>query len=280
LANKESVAEMNTKVTCTDIDDLMIAGPENLLQSPDAVEHIARCKHCRCLVRLLQKIEEEPVPGERVVERIQAMIAARLQPVRPLAPMPFFLGACAVTFLGVVATGIMPPTINGWAALNEVQRIAVFSTLTSSAVLLAVSMIGQMVPGSKYARAPRLVPISVLTALMVILAVTFRPREEGAFVQSGLACVRRGLTYSIPAALLFWLLLRRGAILFPQLVGAAVGGLAGLAGFSVLELNCPNMNLFHIVVWHWGVGLIGTAAGAFIGAIAKHVQRRHTPKTV
>jgi hypothetical protein len=265
---------MNTKVTCTDIDDLMIAGPENLRQSQDAVEHIARCKNCRCLVRLLQKIEEEPVSGERVVERIQAMIAACLQPVRPLAPMPFFLCACAVIFLGVVVTGIMPSTINGWAALNAVQRIAVFSTLASSAVLLAVSMIGQMVPGSKHALAPRLVPISVLTALMVILAVTFRPRGEGAFVQSGLACVWRGLTYSIPAALLFWLLLRRGAILFPQLVGAAVGCLAGLAGFSVLELNCPNMNLFHIVVWHWGVGLIGTAIGAIIGATAEYVQCR------
>jgi hypothetical protein len=65
-------------------------------------------------------------------------------------------------------------------------------------------------------------------------------------------------------------------MLFPQLVGAAVGGLAGLAGFSVLELNCPNMNLFHIVVWHWGVGLIGTAAGAIIGAVAEYVRRRRS----
>jgi hypothetical protein len=279
LANKESVTEMSIKVTCTDIDDLMISGPEGLLQSPDAVEHIARCTHCSGLVRLLQKIEEEPVPGERLLDRIQAMIATRLQPVRPLAPMPFFVVACAVIFLGVVATGIVRSTMNGWAALNEAQRIAVFSTLIGSAILLAVSMIGQMVPGNKYAIAPGLVPIGVLTALMVILAVTFRPREEEAFVPSGLACVRRGLTYSIPAALLFWLLLRRGTILLPRLVGAAVGGLAGLVGFSVLELNCPNMNLFHIVVWHWGVILIGTAAGALIGAVAEYVQRRRNHET-
>jgi hypothetical protein len=225
-------------------------------------------------VRLLQKIEEAPVPLESQVKRIQAMIAARLQPVRPLAPMRFFLGACAVIFLGVVAIGITPSGMDGWAALNGMQRIAVFATMAASAVILAVSMIGQMAPGNKYALAPTLLPIGVLTVLMIILGVTFRPREELAFVQSGLACVRKGLTYSIPAAFLFWLLLRRGAILSPKLIGAAVGGLAGLTGFSVLELNCPDVNVFHVVIWHWGVILIGTVAGALIGAAAEYIQRR------
>jgi hypothetical protein len=139
-------------------------------------------------------------------------------------------------------------------------------------------MIGLMVPGNKYAVAPTLLPIGVLTTLMVILAVSFRPREELAFVKNGLACVRSGLTFSIPAAFLFWLLLRRGALLFPKLIGAAVGGLAGLAGFSVLEFNCPNVNVLHIVAWHWGVVLIGAAAGALIGAAAECIQRRCSPK--
>jgi hypothetical protein len=55
--------------------------------------------------------------------------------------------------------------------------------------------------------------------------------------------------------------------------------LAGLAGFSVLELNCPDVNVFHIVVWHWGVVLIGTASGALIGAAAEYIQRRRHSKT-
>jgi hypothetical protein len=65
---RSSVTEMSTKVTCTDIDDLMTSGPANLLQSPDALEHMARCKHCSGLVRLLQKIEEAPVPLESQVK--------------------------------------------------------------------------------------------------------------------------------------------------------------------------------------------------------------------
>jgi hypothetical protein len=270
---------MSTKVTCTDIDDLITLGPTILLQSTEAVEHMARCKHCRGLVQTLQKMEKAPAPVESQVKRIQAMIAARLQPVRPLAPARFFLGACAIIFLGVVAIGITPSGMDGWASLSGVQRIAVFATLAASAVLLAVSMIGQMVPGNKYALAPTLLPIGVLTVLMIILAVTLRPREELAFVQSGLACVRRGLTYSVPAVFLFWLLLGRGYILSPRSIGAAVGGLAGLAGFSVLELNCPDVNVFHIVVWHWGVVLIGTASGALIGAAAEYIQRRRHSKT-
>lgn len=265
---------MGTKLTCTDIDDLIASSPVNFLQTPEAVEHMAGCKQCRGLVQTLQKMQQEPAFVESQVERIQALIVARLQPVRPIAPARFFLGACAIIFLSVMAIGITPSGMDGWAALNGMQRIAVFDTLAASAVLLAVSMIGQIVPGNKYALAPTLLPIGVLTVLMIILTVTFRPREELAFVQSGLACVRRGLSYSIPAAFLFWLLLRRGAILSPKLIGAAVGGLAGLAGFSVLELTCPDVNVFHIVVWHWGVVLIGTAAAALIGAVAEYIQRR------
>jgi hypothetical protein len=270
--------KMSTKVTCAEIDDLITSGPVNLL-SRDAEEHMGRCKQCSDLVRMLQKADEAPLPVESQVERIQAMIAALLEPVRPLAPARSFLGACAIIFLSVVAIGITQSGMDGWAALNGMQRIAVFATMATSAALLAVSVIGQMAPGDKYALAPTPLPIGVLTVLIMMLAVTFRPQAEPAFVESGLACVRRGLTYSVLAASLFWLLLRRGAILYPKLIGAAAGGLAGLAGFSVLQLNCPDVNVFHIMVWHWGVILIGTASGALIGAAAEYIQQRRHAKT-
>lgn len=168
--------------------------------------------------------------------------------------------------------------MNGWAALNAAQRISVFATLAASAVLLAVSMIGQMAPGNKYALAPAAVPIGILTALLTTLAATFRPHGESAFIANGLDCLKNSLSFSIPAAFLFWLLLRRGAMLFPKLIGAAAGGLSGLVGLSVLELSCPNVNVFHILVWHWGV-VISATAGALIGAAVEYVQRRRDPET-
>jgi hypothetical protein len=86
--------------------------------------------------------------------------------------------------------------------------------------------------------------------------------------------LRNGITFSIPSAFLFWLVLRRGAILFPKLIGAAAGGLAGLVGLGVLELNCSNLNVFHILVWHWGVVLISAGAGTLLGAAVEYIQKR------
>jgi hypothetical protein len=86
--------------------------------------------------------------------------------------------------------------------------------------------------------------------------------------------MKNGLTYSIPAAVLFWLILRRGALLYPKLIGANAGGLAGLAGLSVLEVNCPNLNVLHILVWHAGVVMVGSLGGAILGTAVESIQWR------
>ena len=266
-------------MTCRDMDDLMSSGPENAILRPEAVEHLVSCAHCRRLKHVLDESWKTSAPSESQLKRIRAGIVDNLQPVRPLAPSRFFLFACAIIFLCVVAVGAMPFGMNGWEALNNAQRIAIFVALIASAVLLASSLVRQMVPGSKYAFAPAALPIAILSALMLIIAVSFRSQEESAFIVSGLACVRNGLTYSMPAAFLFWLVLRRGAILFPKLIGAAAGGLAGLVGLTVLELNCPNLNVFHILLWHWGVVLISSLAGASLGAAVEHIDRWRNRKT-
>ena len=93
------------------------------------------------------------------------------------------------------------------------------------------------------------------------------------FFQSGLTCMKSGLTYSIPGALFFWLLVRRGAILFPNLIGAAAGGLAGFIGLTVLEINCPNLDVYHVLVWHGGVVVISSVAGVLLGAAVEYIDR-------
>jgi hypothetical protein len=110
------------------------------------------------------------------------------------------------------------------------------------------------------------------SVLMSIVRSITRQPGIGRFTD-GLVCMKNGLTYSVPAALLFWLLLRRGAILSPKLIGAVTGGLAGLIGLSVLEVNCPNLNIFHILVWHWGVVLLSSLAGALVGTATEYFDR-------
>ena len=260
-------------MTCRDIDNLMSSASANPNRTPEAVEHLVNCADCRTLVRVLWEGEKIAAVPDTQKKRIQARIAENLKPVRPLAPSRFFLFACAIIFLSIMVIGVTPFGMNGWGALSTAQRFTVFAMIGVSAVLLAISMVGQMVPGSKYTFAPTTLPVGVLAILMVVFAVTFRSKEESTFLADGLACVRSGLTYSIPAMFLFWLLVRRGAILSPKLMGAAAGGLAGLIGLSVLEINCSNLNLFHIMVWHWGVVLISSVAGVLFGTAVEYGER-------
>jgi hypothetical protein len=82
--------------------------------------------------------------------------------------------------------------MHGWAALGMGQRVAVFATLAATAVLLGVSMVGQMVPGSKYALAPGALPVGILTVLLILIAATFRPQADPGFVENRLKCVKNG----------------------------------------------------------------------------------------
>jgi hypothetical protein len=260
-------------MTCRDIDNLMSTALKNPAHDPQVIEHLGKCGACRALVSVLGEGGEETAPLESNLRGIEARIVKTLKPVRPLAPSQFFLFACAIIFLCVVAIGATPFGMNGWGALSLAQRAGIFAALTTSALLLAVSMVGQMVPGSKYALAPGGLPIVILAALLIVLAVAFHPRAEPSFVADGLVCMKNGLTYAIPAVVLFWLVVRRGAMLNPKLIGAAAGGLAGLTGLTVLEINCPNLNVFHIVVWHWGVVLISSGVGALLGATVERIER-------
>jgi hypothetical protein len=263
------------------MDDVINSQSVNSVLGPQPAEHLVHCKRCRSLTRLLDKVAagDGGRPSERQLRQIQTNIAEGLKPARPLPPSRIFLFACAIIFLLVTAAGTFILGLNGWRALTMAQRTAVFMTLAASAVLLAVSMVRQMVPGSKHAFSPATLPLAILAGLMIMMAATFRPQRDSAFLASGLMCLKNGLTYAIPAAFLLWLTLRRGAILFPKLIGAAGGGLAGLIGLSVLEVNCPNLNVFHILVWHGGVVLISSLGGALVGAAAESIDRSRSQKT-
>ena len=266
-------------MTCREMDSVISSCSSNSLVPPEAAEHVIRCERCRRLVRLLDATRELPEPSNSQLKRIQVGMVENLKPVRPLPPSRFFLLAFAIVFLAVVAAGALMLGTSGWGVLSIGQKIAVFATLAASAVLLALSMVRQMVPGSKHVISPTMLPIAILAVLMLVMAAVFRSEEESAFVANGLMCMRNGLAYSIPTAFLFWMVLRRGAILFPKLVGAAAGGFAGLIGLSVIEINCPNLNGYHILIWHWGVVMISSLAGAILGAAVQYIERWRNQKT-
>ena len=259
-------------MTCRDMDDVIGSWSGDSVLEPEHAKHLTHCGRCRALTVVLDNTDVGFHLSERLLRRVQAGMDD-LKPIRPLPPPRILLLASAIVFLSVVVAGALLLGTTGWHVLNMLQRTAVFVTLAVSAVLLANSMVRQMVPGSKHAFAPATLPIAILIALMLVIVATFRSQRELAFILGGLACMKNGLSFSIPAAFLLWLILRRGAVLLPRLIGAAAGGLAGLSGLSVLEVNCPNLNVFHILVWHGGVVVIGSLGGALVGAAVESIQR-------
>src|SRR5262249_38200360 len=87
-------------------------------------------------------------------------------------------------------------------------------------------------------------------------------------------CLRAGIPIGIFAAVPLWLVLRRGAILSPRMTGAATGLLAGLVGANVLEIHCPNLDAWHILVARLGVPVLCAMAGLVTGLVADVVATR------
>jgi hypothetical protein len=267
-------------MTCREMDGVIGSHSGVLTLPREAAEHIIECESCRLLVKALDKDYASLGPPEGRLKQIQAAIKEDLRPVRPLASSGVFLLGFMLISLTVVAIGSLLLGVNGWLVLSGIQRMTIFTALTADVILLAVSVVRQMAPGGRHSISPRLLPIGILALLILVTGVILPVRHESAFVPDGLACLRTGLTYSIPAALLFWFLLSRGAVLYPKLTGTAAGGFAGLIGVSVLEVGCPNLDLYHVLVWHLGVILVCAIGGLSIGAAVDHFRlrsiRRHS----
>jgi hypothetical protein len=261
-------------MTCREIDDLIDTNRENLAVTPQITEHLNQCRGCGALMDALGEARERAPLPRTSISRIEARIFKNLRPVRPLPSMPILLFACAAIFLGVVWSGAEVLGMTGWHALSPAQRTGVFTVLAAGGLLLAFSMIGQMAPGSKYAVAQKSVPIISLATMLIVVVAMFRPRPESAFVHTGLVCLKNGLTYSIPAFVLFGAIVRFGAMLNTKVIGAAAGTLAGFAGLAALEMNCPNPNVFHRLLWHCGVVLISSGVGTLFGAVVEQVKLR------
>src|SRR5258708_37737801 len=100
------------------------------------------------------------------------------------------------------------------------------------------------------------------------MMAVFHSREEKAFFSSGLRCLSSGLKYAIPGAVLTWLWLRRGAAQSPKLMGATIGGVAGVIGGTGLGGHCPHLKLYHILGWPLGGVLLTAFGGPGPGAAA------------
>jgi hypothetical protein len=175
-------------------------------------------------------------------------------------------------FVGVVTAGVYRIGAFAFAVMSPVQAGVILGVLAISTVLLAYSLVNQMVPGSHHRIPPGLLPFGITLALAIAIAVLFGFQVEQHFWTNNWTCIRAGTPIGLLAAAPLWLVLRRGAILSPAMTGAATGLLAGLVGATALEIHCPNLDAWHILVSHLGVAVIGLTAGLVVGLAAENIR--------
>lgn len=264
-------------MTCREVEELLTLSTAtdaaNMMQRP-VREHIEDCADCQQLARVVELPLTATSLDEREIQRLQRMIASDLRPVRQLPPAWIFLLTFAIVFACMTFIGMYYLKPLAWFVLMPVPKLAIFSTLAASASVLAFSLVRQMIPGQNAQLRPELLPVGLFVLLALVIASVFQVQTDPVFFQAGIGCLRAGAPYAIPAGFLFWLILRRGAVLHPRAVGAIAGMLAGLVGTTVLEFHCEYFNVWHIVVWHVGVSVLGLVAGLLLASLGEGMQYR------
>jgi hypothetical protein len=252
-------------MTCREMDLIMSSSSPKF--GPDEAEHIAQCGQCQCLAAVLNESRPTPLLSRSQLDRINAALLRNLVPVKPLASSYLFFIGLASVFVALLALGVWLNGATQWRQVVTFRKIGILVSLSTCAALMALSLVHSMAPGGKNPVSPTLLPMGAFSLLAILVASTFPWHAEPHFILTGAACMKSGLTYAIAAALSFWFLLRRGAILAPGLIGATAGALSGLVGAAVLDVQCPSSNAYHILIWHQGVMLAAMAGGFAIGRL-------------
>lgn len=205
--------------------------------------------------------------------RVASSIGCSMRPVRPLPPA--WVLACGLVLIcaAVALAGAARSGFYGIQKLSVLESLLIFPTLGILIWLAATTCVSEMIPGSRRRVAPGWLLGAGSLALLAVFAVLFRDYGTDRFVSQGFVCLTAGLLHAIPAALASWLLLRRGFAVNSVAAGLVAGILAGLAGVTMLELHCANLQAPHVMLWHTAVIPVSAAAGALLAWLLSRPSR-------
>jgi len=208
-----------------------------------------------------------------IQRKVQRLLTSSLTPVKPL-PSPRslvleFLAVFAACVVGLIA--VMDKA--GFHLMTEAQIIWMGAILAGGGILFSLALAWRMVPASRQG-----FPISFVLALSGVgvmggIALLFPWRTSSSFVPEGRPCAVLELMIAIPAAVIFWLLSRRGALVASAGLGAALTGLAAFLALTPLQTQCMFQQAPHLLVWHGATAAILIGFGALIGEWLQHPER-------
>jgi hypothetical protein len=216
-----------------------------------------------------------PQVDPALLKRIADSLHSSLRPVRPLPPTWVLTVGLSLICAIVAVTGAARAGFYGIENLSFWERLGIFSTLAILVWIAGAGFVSQLIPASRQRLTPGAFLIISIAALLGVFALVFRDYHTDRFIAAGVVCLLTGMLLAIPAALLSWVLLRRGFAVNPVAAGLVGGALAGLCGVTMLELHCANFEALHVLVWHTAVVPVCAVAGALVGC----VLRGHSAKT-
>jgi hypothetical protein len=213
----------------------------------------------------LERIAQTPHELESaLLGRIADSIKSSLRPVRPLPPTWILACGLALVCVAVALAGAARAGFYGIEKMSLLQRALIFPILGLLVWVAGTVFVNEMIPGSRRRLSPGGLLGMASVVLVGVFALLFRDYRTEHFISAGIVCLLTGLLHAIPAALLSWLVLRRGFVVNPISAGLVAGTFAGLAGVGVLELHCANFEVTHILVWHTAVVPLSGAAGVLV----------------
>lgn len=199
-----------------------------------------------------------------LLQHIADSIKPSLRPARLLPPTWVMTGSLVLACATVSLAGAARAGFFGFAKMDLLDRSLIFPALVVLACVTGSAFVHEMIPGSLRRVSPGALLGFGNAALLGLFALLFRDFRTDHFFSIGIVCLVTGFVHAIPAALLAWLLLRRGFAVNSVSAGLVAGTLGGLAGVGMLELHCPNFQTAHVLVWHAAVVPLSGAAGALV----------------
>ena len=200
-----------------------------------------------------------------IQRKVQALLTPSLTSVKPLPPQSRLVLVFLAVFVAGAAGLIAVMDKAGFRLMTETQMSWMGAILAGGGILFSLALTWRMVPASRQG-----FPISFVLALSGIgviggIVLLFPWRTSSSFISEGRPCAVMELMIAIPAAVIFWLLARRGALFASAGLGAALTGLAAFLALTPLQTQCMFQQAPHLLVWHGATAAILIGLGALVG---------------
>jgi hypothetical protein len=256
-------------MTCREVNEYLDGnGLGDLAVLPEMLhKHLDNCACCRALWDLLSR---RPCPKRvpvQVRDTIQEELFKSLKPVAPLPSAGKLMLGFAVIFGGLSGMFAALNATAGAPGATSFPFAAVLGVVVAAGLLLSWVLSREMAPGEKRYLAPALLLGSSLAALYAAVGLVFPWTPDETLWARHWHCFREGFLVSLPGAALILLLLWRGAVLSPGIVGALAGLLAALVGVLSLHFSCTLATAPHIAAGHLMVPVSGVVIGYVAGRL-------------